>query len=162
MSAFRESARTHPRSQLLLNSEHAQSRDSKLSNSGSVSHKPETINEDGAYDIDIATCIVGDLSSDIFSNIEKLNLCEKYKDDTITEGILEELDQNKTSHNVSLHIEDETECIKVSERNKNCDTDSKTNADQEQFKTEMTLLERRRVSLPEITTIPNLNAKKIK
>lgn len=157
----RESQRTHPRTQLFLNSEHAQSRDGKPSNSSTVTHKPETINEDGVYDIDMATCIVGDLSSDIFSNIEKLNLCEKYKDETT------HADEQKTEdklhchkrNNMSLHIEDETECNKGSAK---CDTEVKINSEQLESKTEMTLLERRRVSLPEITAIPNLKAIRIK
>ncbi|XP_045178318.2 uncharacterized protein LOC123538349 isoform X2 [Mercenaria mercenaria] len=159
LSAFRESQRSHPRSQLLLNSEHAQSRDSK----------PETINEDGVCDIDLTTCIVGDLSSDIFSNIEKLNLSEKYKDDeeTAIEEKTEESSHVKHNELVSLHIEDETVCVKTEEESKHCDDDKdefemKINIDQEQFKTEKSLLERRRVSLPEITTIPNLKAIKIK
>lgn len=165
MSAFRESQRSHPRSQLLsLTTEHAQSRDNKPPPGGSVSNKPDTINEDGSvYEIDLATCIVGDLSSDIFSNIEKLNLSEKYMDEVekISVENTDELNKYNASHEVTLHIEDETDQKKATTK---CDPDIKdgTNYDNERYKTEQTLLERRRVSLPEITTIPNMKAIRIK
>lgn len=77
----------------------------------------------------------------------------------------EELNKNNASHEVTLHIEDETDQKKATTK---CDFEIKddfeegTSYDRERYKTEQTLLERRRVSLPEITTIPNLKAIRIK
>ena len=171
ISAFRDSQRSHPRSQLLLNSELTQSHDHKPANGSTANNKPETISEDSVCDIDLATCIVGDLSNDIFSNIEKLNLNEKYKDneDAVSADKKSENSSNVSRNQpVSLYIEDETagatdgNAVKDLDADKDDKFETKINTDQERFKAEKSLLERRRVSLPEITTIPNLKAIRIK
>jgi hypothetical protein len=154
-----------------LNSENPQSNDHKPANGSIAYSKPEVISEDGVCDIDLATCIVGDLSYDIFSNIEKLNLSEKYRDNE--EAVCVDKKSEDSGHvtsrlPVSLHIEDETARAADGNEMKDLDADkddkleTKINTDQERFQTEKSLLERRRVSLPEITTIPNLKAIRIK
>lgn len=117
----------------------------------------ETFNDDVIYDDDIATCIVGDLSSDIFSNIEKLNLSEKYENDEISTD-----DKETKASEVTLRIEDETG---TKTNQQTCDNDDfcvLPNNTNDKLRTAKTLLERRRVSLPEITTKPNSKAIKVR
>lgn len=140
-------------------------------------NKTDAVIEDGVSDIDIASCIVGDLSSDIFSNIEKLNWRNKFEDEVAPptgkdeSGVMEKNDNQKAS----IQIVNESFCDQTSTRTEDdklvCDKtepkDLKTfeiadDNEQDNDKCDKSLLERRRVSLPEITTTPNVNAVKIR
>ncbi|KAL4216867.1 hypothetical protein ACF0H5_023329 [Mactra antiquata] len=177
LSAFRESYRSQPRSPFLsLSTEHAQPRDLKAPSSGPASNKTDALPEDGVSDIDIASCIVGDLSSDIFSNIEKLNWRNKFEDEEMTIVNKEEHEMVEKLENLTTSVQIVNESFSVQNSTKVealtvCDTsDTKEKQSVEILekseidsnKSEQTLLERRRVSLPEITTTPNVNAVKVR
>lgn len=113
--------------------------------------------------MDLATCIVGDLSSDIFNNIEKLNLSEKYN----TEESIRNNSQpvSNETNSVTLRIENELHNKSDNSVMETCDKDEISDLKEtgtDKIRSDKTLLERRRVSLPEITTKPNSKAIKVR
>ena len=122
-------------------------------------------------DVDLTMDIVKDFSNEIFNNIEQLNkrrsLVEKQTDGSAEKG-----------SDVSLTIEDETadNSHDISARKpkhvtkhlmetrpvKDVKSSKKDGRHIDVDGAEKSLLERRRVSLPEITTIPNVRAIRIR
>ncbi|KAH3787471.1 hypothetical protein DPMN_165595 [Dreissena polymorpha] len=149
-----------------------------------VERKSTDETDDIGADIDLTIDIVKDFSSEIFNNIEKLNKRTSIAAEDAKSGDAGSDNKGGTSQsNTSLHFENETETESVtrdaSMRNKKAivkedlkgdsvamSADSKPGATSgctgARAPAEMTLLERRRVSLPEITAMPNMRAIKIR
>lgn len=131
-----------------------------------VDSKSHDGQDNACVDIDMTMDIVKDFSNEIFSNIEQLNR---------TPLLLEETSVNceKPCTKTKLHIEDETKTygltksggrIKVCEQTNDVKHKAKADIDEETEPVgdKKTLLERRRVSLPEITSLPNKRAIRIR
>lgn len=131
-----------------------------------VDNKSRDDLDDACADIDMTMNIVQDFSNEIFSNIEQLN-----RNSLIVSGGDNCDKENKNCNKTLVYIEDETDCYR-SNKNDTLTKDSEKNLAamdkcREHRKSacsdaDKTLLERRRVSLPEITALPNIRAIKIR
>lgn len=133
-----------------------------------VDGKSRDDQEDTCVDIDLTMDIVKDFSDEIFSNIEQLN-----RNSLIATN---NADTNGDKHCVTaiVHIEDESDTYRYNNKHDTLTRDNERSADVknkskegDSEKTEAgedgkTLLERRRVSLPEITSLPNIRAIRIR
>lgn len=165
LSAFKHSHRGQAFSQQLQShsAEHARLQENKVSSCGTDSSNRDGFIDETICDMDLATCIVGDLSSDIFNNIEKLNLSEKYN----TEESIRNNSQPVSNETNSVTLRIENELHNKSDNNvmETCDKDEISDLKEtgtDKIRSDKTLLERRRVSLPEITTKPNSKAIKVR
>ncbi|WAR22481.1 hypothetical protein MAR_016455 [Mya arenaria] len=139
-----------------------------------VDSKPRDDTDDLAVDIDMTMDIVKDFSNEIFNNIEQLNKRRSLIETSKTDDV------QKLGSNASLHIEDETSNVQIKVNDENHTTTqgikihkedegkcklssvSEEKGQSEECQSEKSLLERRRVSLPEITAIPNIRAIRIR
>lgn len=132
-----------------------------------VDGKSRDDSEDACADIDLTMDIVKDFSDEIFSNIEQLN-----RNSLIATHKTDNNSCNKLCTTAIVHLEDETKSYDCNKRDTltrdsviSNDQKDKTKDDCEQTGASddsKTLLERRRVSLPEITSLPNIRAIRIR